>query len=273
MRRLIFLLLGAFSVVFGERVLVTIPPEAFLVERIAGDTVEIETLVPPGANPHTFEPTAKGAISAVQADVWFRMGEPSENRVLKAIEAHNPELRVVDMRQGLPLLGHVCDHPGCTHDGSDPHYWLSPMLARRMAIRMASVLSRRFPEHRQLYTENLRALLRDLNALDRDLKQQLAPFRGDALLVSHAALAYFCRDYGLRQIALEVEGREPSPRQLVQIVEQAKEDRVRRVIVQEAFNPKGGELVAEQLDVPICRFDPLERDLIQNLRDLGNCIQ
>ncbi|HKZ00332.1 MAG TPA: zinc ABC transporter substrate-binding protein, partial [Rhabdochlamydiaceae bacterium] len=144
--------------------LVSLPPYLYFVERIAEDTVNVATLVPPGSNPHTYEPTPKEVESAFKAALWLRLGESYDKKILNVLKEHSPKLDVVDMTQGISLL-EECEHDHATEDsahchtpsdGRDLHIWLSPKLAKTQAETIAAALSKLLPDNTQKYEENLR---------------------------------------------------------------------------------------------------------------------
>ncbi len=249
------------------RVLVTIPPIKFFVEAIGGDHVEVETLIPSGAGAHTYEPTPRQVQAASTATLWLTIGEPLEERVHAAL----PNLQVVDLRQGIDLLGSHCGHAGCA-TGTDPHFWLSPRAAKIFARTIADALINQREADRAAINARLQYLETKLDTLDQKLTKQLAPCKGKTILISHPALGYFCRDYHLHQLSIEFEGKEPSPKQLARVVKEARSAQVKNLILDTQYSAKGGRLVAQQLDLPICPFDPLSEEYFTNMHRLANCV-
>lgn len=249
------------------QVLVTIPPIKFFVEAIGGDHVEVETLVPTGAGAHTYEPTPRQVQAASEAVLWFTIGEPLEARVHAAL----PKLEVIDLRQGIDLLGGHCSHKGCTA-GTDPHFWLSPRAAKLFSRSIAEALIHEREADRAAIEARLQHLETKLDKLDQKLTKQLAPCKGETILISHPALGYFCRDYGLHQLSVEFEGKEPSPKQLAKVVAEARAAQVKNLILDTQYSAKGGRLVAKQLDLPICPFDPLSEEYFANMHRLAGCV-
>jgi zinc transport system substrate-binding protein len=249
------------------RVLVTLPPIKFFVEAIGGNLVEVETLVPKGAGAHTYEPTPKQVQGASAAEVWFVIGEPLERRVENAL----PNVKVVDLRVGLALRGGHCSHEGCT-EGTDPHFWLSPQQAKIFSHTIAEALIEAREADREEINGRLEKLEYQLQMLDGELRRQLAPCRGETILVSHPAFGYFCDDYDLHQLAVEFEGKEPTPRQVAAVVVEARHAEVKRLILDTQYSAKGARLVAEQLDIPVCPFDPLSEDYFANMHRLATCV-
>jgi len=279
------------------QVMVSILPQAEFVERIGGERVKVGVLVPPGQGPATYEPTPKQMTELADAQIFFSIGVDFERALLSSIERTLPELKIVDTREGITLRTMTAHHhnegdPGSVghdetgdqhshqHDehsheqaGADPHIWLAPELVQQQARNIAAALIGEDPGHRTFYEANLDSYLADLQALDNQLRESLAPVRGKTLLVYHPAWGYFADAYGLRQEAIEMLGREPTGRQLARIIEHARTEDVRVIFVQAQFSRSSAEAVAEAIGGSVVVMDPLARDHLANLervaREIG----
>jgi zinc transport system substrate-binding protein len=257
-------------------VLVSIVPYAHFIEQIAQGRVNVELLVPSGADPHTYEPTPKQVRAAHQAKLWIRIGDPFEEKILKALQNGNTGLLTLQMWEKLPLLPleeHAhCSHHHHGHEEQDLHVWLSPRMAKIQAERIEEALTSLLPESRSFFEKNLKSFLASLDQLDQEVSSLLAPLKGRAILVSHPAFGYFCRDYGLTQLSIESEGKEALPQKIASTLKEAAHHRVGCVITQEQYSPKAAELVAEKLQLPIFRIDPYAENYFENLRQLANVV-
>ncbi len=265
---LMLMLLASCSGFANEKphVLVSVAPHKFLVERIAGDTVTVGVLVPAEADLHTYEPTPRQVMAASNAVLWFRFGEAFEDKVVRSLTAHNAGLQLVDLRDGLNLTSGTSHcHHGCCHGGVDLHIWLSPRLMLTQARTVERALSKRFPQHQQRYRQALEEHLAELAQLDGDISKLLGPHRGEYILLAHPAFGYFCRDYAIHQMAIEFEGKDPSPRQLTQMLQKARARKIATVFTQLQFNNKAAILVAEQLGARVVLLDPFEENYLRNL--------
>jgi zinc transport system substrate-binding protein len=214
-----------------RRVFVSIPPQAFIVEALIGDGAEIEVLLAPGHSPATFEPTPKLVARLSESDLYFTIGVPFESNLKKKFANMLNELTFVEMQQGVTLRRMEphgeSDHThgaGCTTDGNDPHIWLSPQLMIDQAKTTANALCETYPELTSRIEARHRALVATLSELDQELSAILAPHRGRTLLVFHPAFGYFADRYGLKQLAVESEGKEPSIRQLVDLIDRVRKE-------------------------------------------------
>jgi zinc transport system substrate-binding protein len=253
-------------------VLVSVAPYLYFVERIAGDTVTARSLVPPNANPHIYEPTPKEVQQLRQAALWIRLEDPSDKKAYTVLKEQNPEMRIVNVAEGIALLP-LCGHHCSTHEeGKDMHIWLSPKLAAVQAKHIAQALSLLNPKHKERYESALALFLSELSNVDAHIAKLLAPKKESAILVSHPAFAYFCQDYGIEQFSIEVEGREPLPQDITQLLRIAKEYKITSVIVEPQYSSKGAQMVAENLGLPMYVIDPYSENYLENLEYIAQVI-
>lgn len=274
------------------RAFVGIPPVQYLVDRIGGSHVATQVLVPPGQSPHSFDATPRQMVALAESDVYFSIGLPFERELLSGIEELNPELTVVDVGHGVPRRQLVARdrekdegehapgvdgplHEAHEHGGGlpDPHIWLAPRLLKIEATNVAGALIRLDPDHEDGYRASLGKLLADLNDLDAETAEALAPVRGKTVYVFHAAFGYLTDAYGLAQVAVETGGSEPSARELARLIERAREDGVRVIFVQPQFATKSAEAVAREIGGAVVPIDPLAYDCLDNLRDMASRIR
>lgn len=266
------------------RVYVSIPPQRYFVKRIGGANVDIGVLLSPGRSPHTFEPTPKQMVDLASARVFFRVGVPFEKQVAKKIEATLRDLVVVDTSRGIERLpafassdhGHGHGDGDATsheHGQQDQHTWMSPRLVKIQGRTICDELSRLDPAHAAEYEANLAAFVEELDHLDADLADALAPLRGRAFLVYHPAYGYFAEAYGLRQVAIESFGKQPTAKQLADVIRQAVADDIKLIFVQPQFARGPALAVAEQIGAKVVDVDPLAEDYLENLRDFASKIR
>lgn len=271
------------------QVYVSIEPLQYLVEQVAGERVDVGVVVAAGQRPETYEPTPRQIGALAQADIFFGVGMPLEAAWRRQLrETASSRLQWIDLADGLPEQGDAHagndahDHDdeeetraadGHGHrDGMDPHVWLSPANAQQMVSVIARVLGRVDPEHADQYTENAGNLRVQLQALDREITGLLAESGVDSFLVYHPAWGYFARDYGLRQISIESEGKEPGPRGLVGVIRQAREAGIRTIFVDPRHSQGLAETVADAIGARLEVLDPLAYDYPDNLRRAARAI-
>lgn len=256
----------------AHTVLVSLAPYKFFVERIADKTVDVHLMVPAGASAHTYEPTPKEMLAAGNADVWFTIGEPFEARASMALQSHHPAMLLVDLRKGVDQIsshdhpGHACSNPNCR----DSHVWMSPRQSKVQVRLIAETLTKLYPENKALYDANLQKLLDNLDALDKEIADLLKPLKQRVIMVSHPAYAYFCRDYNLRQLSIEFEGRDPTPQQLTQVIQDARKNKIRTIFIQPQYGNKGARLIAESIGAKVVTLDPYSEDYFNSMRQIAH---
>ncbi len=285
MKQLLFFLLSLFVLTGCSSqkkqpscdVLVSVPPYLYFVDKLTDGTLLTMSLVPPGANPHLYEPSPQEVEQARNAKVWIRLSEHTEKKVYKTLKESDPNLIVLNLAESLSLpdfSSKTCDHnhEHSSTEAKDLHIWLSLRLAKQQAQIIAETLTLAFPEQKERIKENLQVLLDSLESADTFCSNMLNPYKGNAILVSHPAFGYFCHDYDLIQLSIECEGKDPLPGHLSSLLEEAKNLPVRTVLTQAQYNNKGAEMIAEKLHLPVDEIDPYSEDYLNNILYLARCI-
>jgi len=265
---------------------VTILPLKYIVENITGDDFRVDVLVPSGASPETFEPTPKQYIALNEARMIFSTGLIDfENALLSRIEHKE---RLVNLSRGIDLMEGSCSHDHshaeAAHDaeehehaeeehlhGIDPHIWTSPRELRIMARNAFDAISRQYPDSTK-YVEAYRALDERLGRLDAECKRRCDESESRAFVVYHPALTYFARAYGLEQIAVESDGKEPSAKHIARIIDEARAKGVACLLYQSQYPRSAVEIIARDMGVECREIDPLAEDAAQNIIDITRVI-
>jgi len=263
-------------------VFVSIVPQAYFVERVGGDLVDVEVLVGPGQSPHTYEPTPRQVARIARARVYFTIGVPLEKGLVPKLARSFPGLSIVDTTSGIRFIpmDRRHEHPrtqaggqGHDHGGYDPHVWLDPGRVKIQASNICDALVRVDPAHAGVYRANLSAFLDDLDALDRELKEVFAPMKGSKVYVFHPAFGYLAQAYGFEQVAVEEEGKDPGARKVARLIAEAKAQGVRVIFVQPQFSAKKAQAIAERIGGAVVAIDPLPRDYLAQMRSLGRAVR
>jgi zinc transport system substrate-binding protein len=288
-------------------VFVSIVPQKFFVQQIGKDLVDISVMVQPGADPHAYEPKPKQMIDLSKSKIYFAIGVSFENAWLDKIAAVNPDMRVVHTDHGIEKLAMAAHHhhddadehhEGKHHDknshdhkkgehhgdadhdedhhehaGLDPHIWLSPPLVKIQARSILAALREVDPEHRNVYDANFKAFSAQIDQLDADIKKIFAGKTGLQFMVFHPAWGYLAHAYGLKQVPIEIEGKNPKPAQLKELIQHARKNDIKVVFVQPQFSTKSAELVAREIGGQVAFADPLAEDWIANLRQIADKFQ
>lgn len=256
-------------------VFVSIAPQAYFVQQIGKGLVEVHVMVEPGANPHTYEPKPQQLTALSRARLYFSVGIEFEKAKLEKMRSINPNLRVVETDHGilkLPMTahGHHSEHHPSTktddHDSRDPHIWLSPPLVMLQARMILIALQAEDPDHRTIYETNYRNFILDIVDLDADLRAMFSGLQGASFMAFHPSWGTFAHTYGLQQVPIEVEGKQPKPAQLQELIAYAQRSHIKVVFVQPQFSTKSAEQIARAIDGRVVAVDPLAEDWAANLR-------
>lgn len=266
-------------------VFVSLLPQKQIAERIGGDAVKVDVLVLPGQSPATYDPTPQQMVALAKAAVYFRIGVPFENTWVPRIQQAHPKLKIVDTRQGItpqPMGGHDHDHnhgakprAGAVSKAPvnlDPHIWTSPPLVKQQAATVRDALIALRPAERARFEAGYERYAAELDALDADLRRVLSGKAKRRFMVFHPSWGYLAAEYGLQQIAIEIEGKEPSPRALARIIERAKSDGIRVVFVQPQFSRNAAQQIARAIGGEVVAIDPLAEDFVGNTREVARAL-
>jgi len=282
-------LAGSAAVKVG--VFVSIAPQKYFVQQIGRDLVDVQVLIQPGADPHTYEPKPRQMAAMVRARIYFAIGIEFEQAKLKKLTRTNPQMKVVPTDQGIEKIPMPARHHGAENSGLrlqteygreqdshasgglDPHIWLSPPLVIKQAAVIRTALQEIDPAHRLTYEANYQAFVSEITQLDAELGNIFAAKRGLQFMVFHPAWGYFAHTYGLRQLPVEIEGKNPKPAQLRELIEHAQANEIKVIFVQPQFSARSAELIAKQIGGQVVFADPLAEDWADNLRQVARQIK
>ncbi len=256
---------------------VSILPQKYLVERVGGNHVKVNAMVVEGASPHTYEPRPEQMRELANSAAYFAIGVEYEHTWLDRIRDANPGMQIFDMSEGverIPMTSH--HHEGEEQEsdeheesGLDPHVWTSPRLVKLMASNILTALVKLDPDHQADFEKNLQSLNSDIDLLDESIKNTLEGSTDRSFIVFHPAWGYFAQDYNLQQIPIEVEGQEPSPQELVNIINEAKAENSKVVFAQPGISTKTADTIAQELNGEVILIDPLEENWLENLQKVA----
>ncbi len=255
---------------------VSIEPLKYLTQQITDNDFEINVLVPQGASPETFEPTATQMRKVAESSLYVDIGLLDfEINLAHAIQENMPSVQIVHLKEGISLItGEDSAAPDTDHSshhhGVDPHIWTSPKCLKIMANTLYSALSRRYPDSTR-YTSNYQILIQRIDSLDRTLVH-LFEGRQTHFMIYHPALSYLARDYGLTQIALEDEGKEPSVDHIKQLIDSARRWQIPHILYQQQFSQSTVEALSRELGIKAVSVDPLGYDIEKNILEISQLI-
>jgi zinc transport system substrate-binding protein len=251
-------------------VFVSIIPQKYFVEKIGGEFVSVSVMVQPGASPAIYEPKPAQMVALSKARIYFAVGVPFEAVWLERVVAANPSLIVVHTDKGIQkrtMREHHHQEKRHDHQIKDPHIWLSPPLVMVLARNVLDALCRIDPSHGAAYETNYKRFIIELVELDAEIRRVFAGNgKGMAFMVFHPAWGYFAEAYGLEQIPIEIEGKEPKPAELQALIKHAQRRGIRIIFVQPQFSAKSAKTIARAIGGEVAYADPLALDWAENLR-------
>ncbi len=259
-------------------VFVSIVPQEFFVEQIGGGLFDVEVMVQPGANPTTYEPKPSQMAKLSRSVLYFAIGVPFEKAWLGKIRAVNPEMHIVFTDKNIDkiaMVGHyheVSGQNGDIHHRSgilDPHIWLSPNLVKKQAAVILAALKSIVPRQSIFLEKNYQVFIKKITTLDGQLRAVFQGERGRQFMVFHPSWGYFAREYGLKQIAVELEGKTPKLMQLQNIIHYARTNNIHILFVQPQFSTKKAKVIAREIDGEVVTADPLAKEWFANLRGVA----
>ena len=243
------------------KVATTIAPLGDFVKAVGGEKVDVTVVVPPGAEPHTFEPTPSLMMDVAKADLYVMNGAGLEFWMDKLLQA-NKEMIVVDSSQGIDLLQE-------SEDEIDPHIWISLRNAAVQVNNICAGLIEVDSQNKDFYIKNRDAYLETLKALDVELNRTFAGKKNKIFIVHHPAWTYFARDYDLSQVPLMENEKEPGPKYLGEVIDLARTNNITTIFVEPEYNPKAAEVMAREMNTSIVTLDPLAKNYLENMAYAG----
>lgn len=277
--RVIFLIsmlvLGSFA--SKLEVTVSILPQKYFVEKIAQDRATVNVMVQPGFSPATYEPKTSQMRELAKANVYFSIGVPFENVWLERFKSANKQLNIVDTSKEV-IKAKMAEHhheEGEEHHhheedeheehSLDPHIWTDPLLVKQQAKTIYEAFVALDKSNASFYQANYKNFLKELDELYLELKTILAPVEHKAFMVFHPSWGYFATRFNLEQIAVEVSGKEPKPNQLIKLIKEAKQHKIKSVFVAPEFSQKSAKVIASSIGGRVFSISPLSLNWRENL--------
>ncbi|MBP7783672.1 MAG: zinc ABC transporter substrate-binding protein [Aliarcobacter sp.] len=287
MKKIIFLFIVMFSFLNAstQELTVNILPQKYFVEKIVKDKFTINVMVKPGASPHNFEPKPSQMKSLVASKVYFLIGDATEKNWIEKFKQNAKNTLFVDTTIGVEKIemakheheevaqhDHKKDEKDEEHDhsGLDPHIWLDPVLVKIQAKNIYEAMIKIDSANSDFYKTNYEEFIKELETLDSNIKTILAPHKDKAFMVFHPSWGYFAKRYDLEQISIEIEGKEPKPNELVELIEESKKHDIKIVFVSPQFSQKSAQAISKNIGANVVAIDPLSDNWNENLQKVSN---
>ena len=226
-------------------------------------------MVLPGKDPHDYQPTPKQMLALHNAKAYFEIGIPFEKTLIKKLKKMDGQINFIDMCNNTKqLIYHVNDKVVI-----DPHIWMSPVQLKVLCNNTLDALIKLMPQRAAYFKNNYDTYIKKLNKIKKELKETLAPYKGETFFIFHPALGYFAADFGLKQEAVEVEGKEPTPKELFNLISRAKKAGVKVIFVEPQFSKKSAQALAEAIHGSVISVNPLSENVLDNFQVIAEKIK
>lgn len=295
MKKILFICIVFVSFLYASKpeLTVNIQPQKYFVEKIVKDKFTINIMVKPGVSPHNFEPKPSQMKSLVASKAYFLIGDSSEKAWLERFKQNAKNTLFVDTTVGIEKIEmekheHHDDekhdshnpeqheHDKDTHEdehehsGLDPHIWLEPSLVKIQAKNIYEAMVKIDEINSDFYKANYEEFIKEIEALDQNIKTLLSPHKDKAFMVFHPSWGYFAKRYELEQISIEIEGKEPKPNELVELLEEAKKHDIKIIFVSPQFSQKSAQAISKNIGANVVVIDPLSDNWNENLQKVAN---
>jgi zinc transport system substrate-binding protein len=256
----------------GEKIItVSIAPYKYFVEAIAGDDFKVNIMVPAGANPHIYEPFPNQVFELRRSIGYISNGYLGfEITWLDRFYDTNKTMKKLALSQNIEPLMSSHHHNGGHVEGADPHYWVSPKCALIMAASVRDFICELNPDQRSKYETNYTTLADTIRKVDKQAADLFSGVNSKAFMIFHPNLGYLARDYGLEEISVEYEGKEPPPSRLKELIDRARSGRIKTIFVQREYDTKNARAIADEIGAKIQIIDPLGEDWLSSTTTIIN---
>ena len=256
-------------------ILTSIHPYELLLKDMVGDDIDVMSIIPANASPHTWSPNPADLRAVEDADLILINGLGLENVLEKTFKRY-PEkiITVADLvadqiiKEHVPEAGHAHEEQGHEleeehehehHHGDDPHLWTSPKVLARVVTALNPLLQKKFPAYKDSLNARSGRLVADLNALDAAITKECLEVPNKAVITYHNSFGYFFRDYGIANPASvqSSPGKEPTPRELNKIGSVITEHSIKAIYIEPQMSRKSAEILAREFNLQILTLDPL----------------
>lgn len=252
--------------------MVSIQPLAEFCEQVGGENVQVSVMVPPGASPHSYEPTPGQLTEVGNADLYVKVGTPIDFELtwLDKIVAINPALVVCNASADIVLLqtAHKHDHED-RKETFDPHIWLAPSHAKLMVTNITEALISLDIIHKDYYAERTARYIMQLDSLDLYIRMTLGAKTQRRFIVYHPAWSYFAQEYGLIQVPVEDAGKPPTAKGIQSVIEEAQKQNIKVIFASPQFSARNAEVIAREIKGSVILIDPLDKEYLTNMKKVA----
>lgn len=254
----------------GEKIItVSIPPFKYFIDAIGGEDFSVNIMVPAGANPHIYEPVPDQISNLRKSVAYVSDGYLGfEMTWLDRFYETNRGMKKLSLSKNIELIKPIGHYDSEHVEGADPHYWVSPQCALVMALSIKSLLISLNPGNKEKYELNYINLVKSINDIDKRARKLFSGYQNKPFMIFHPTLGYLARDYGLKEIAVENEGKEPNPSSLKELIDIGKAEKIRVIFVQKEYDTKNARAIAAETGAVLETIDPLSENWAASVQQI-----
>lgn len=276
-KRLAIFLFMIFPTILFSKIVVTVSilPQKYFVQKIAGDLAKVEVMVPPGSEPANYEPKPKQLSNLTKSKIYFTIGVPYERVWVPRFKDINKNMIFCDSSKGIKRYPMASSYTFVKDKkrsrapkkrALDPHIWLSPLLVKKISQNIAKAFIKIDKKHKDVYERNLQSFLKEIEDLHRYGKDKLKGLKQREFIVFHPVWGYFAREFDLRQIPIQIEGKTPKISTLIKLINYAKKRGIKTIFVQPEFSKKSAQVIAKNINGKVVALDPLEENWQKSIK-------
>lgn len=252
---------------------VSILPQKYFAEQIVGDNFNINVMVPPGASPASYEPTPKQMVDLAKSSIYFKIGYIGfELNWINSMEADFPKVKFIDTSEGIEFAESEENHGDHKHHRIEPHIWMSPKNVKIISANILQTIIQKDPDNADFYNSNFNIFMEEIDSLDVNIEKKLKNIKSRDFIIYHPALTYYALDYDLDQFALEINGKEPSVKQMKELINLARERDIKIIFVQKQFNQGEAKTLAKEINGKVVPMDPLDYNWDTQIFEITNIL-
>jgi len=270
MKRFLIILSIMMSFLYAKiDTVVSITPIKEIVKAIGGDRVSVSVMVPPGQSPHSYEPKPSQMKAISKANIYFAVGVEFEDIWLEKFHSINPSMKIVHLERGIKRYPLNSAHE---HSELDPHIWTAPMNLKIMAKEIEEALESIDKADSSRYRKALREYIEHIDKLQKEIKSILSRSKTKTFMVFHPSWGYFAKEFGLKMVSIETEGKEPSLKEMMNIIKEAKKNHISVIITQPEFSDKKAQILSREIGAKIIKISPLSKNLESSILKIAKAI-
>jgi len=270
MKRFLIILSIMMSFLYAKiDTVVSITPIKEIVKAIGGDRVSVSVMVPPGQSPHSYEPKPSQMKAISKANIYFAVGVEFEDIWLEKFHSINPSMKIVHLERGIKRYPLNSAHE---HSELDPHIWTAPMNLKIMAKEIEEALESIDKADSSRYRKALREYIEHIDKLQKEIKSILSRSKTKTFMVFHPSWGYFAKEFGLKMVSIETESKEPSLKEMMNIIKEAKKNHISVIITQPEFSDKKAQILSREIGAKIIKISPLSKNLESSILKIAKAI-